>query len=126
MVVSALIASVGLFVHNIADLPGQTILSLESSIPILTTAVLVVAWFTRARRAVTWVLLGWGMLHLVGGGILSVLPLPFLPFVPEQSVTHYLSHLLYVATQLPLVITTIYWLRAHRRQRAAARTDARL
>ena len=71
VVVSAFIASVGLFVHNVADLPGQTILSFESSIPILITAVLVVAWFTRARRGVTWVLLGWGLLHLVGGAYLA-------------------------------------------------------
>jgi hypothetical protein len=44
-----------------------------------------------------------GWLHLIGGAILSVLPLGFLPFAPEQSPSHYLSHLIYGVTQLPLI-----------------------
>ncbi len=39
--------------------------------------------------------MGWGVLNLVIGGIVSVLPLPILPFVPEQSVTHYGAHVVY-------------------------------
>ncbi len=37
-----------------------------------------------------------------GGGI-NVLPLSFLPFVPEQTLSHYLSHLLYGLGQIPLI-----------------------
>ena len=47
-------------------------------------------------------MLGWTMLNLLGGG-LSVLPLPFLPFVPEQSFRHYAFHALYGLSQLPLL-----------------------
>jgi len=35
---------------------------------------------------------------------LSVLPLPVLPFTPEQSLRHYSFHVLYAATQVPLLV----------------------
>jgi len=117
VVLSAAVSAAGLFVHNLADLPGQTLLSPESLYPILLTAVLVVAWFTPIRRIATWALLGWAALNLLGGGIVSVLPLPFLPFRPEQSFRHYAFHLLYFASQLPLLIVTARWLRKHPRTR---------
>lgn len=45
---------------------------------------------------------GQASLHLVGGA-LSVLPLPFLPFAPEQSPKHYAFHGLYALTQIRLL-----------------------
>ncbi|MET0862881.1 MAG: hypothetical protein ABWZ98_00970 [Nakamurella sp.] len=112
---SAGVSAAGLFVHNVADLPGQTLLSPESLYPILFTVALVAAWFTPIRRIASWALLGWAALNLVGGGIVSVLPLPVLPFDPEQSWRHYAFHLLYVVSQLPLLIVTARWLQRHRR-----------
>lgn len=97
----------------VADLPGQTVLSPESLYPILFTVALVAAWFTPIRQIASWALLGWAALNLLGGGMLSVLPLPFLPFDPEQSLRHYLFHLLYIASQLPLLIVSARWLRKH-------------
>ena len=44
-------------------------------------------------------------LHQVGG-TLSVLPLPVLPFEPEQTLRHYSFHLLYAATQVPLLVVS--------------------
>lgn len=37
------------------------------------------------------------------GAILSVLPIPILPFSPEQSWDHYASHILFALAQLPAV-----------------------
>jgi hypothetical protein len=108
--VGALIGWVGLFVHNLADLPGQSFLSPESIIPLLVTALLVAGWFTPVRYAATVALLCWGLLNFVGGGVLSVLPLPFLPFVPEQTPSHYLFHGVYALAQVPLVLGTAGWL----------------
>ena len=48
--------------------------------------------------------LGWGVLNLVIGGIVTVLPLPILPFAPEQSLSHYAAHVVYALGQVPLVI----------------------
>lgn len=101
---AAVLAWVGLSVHNVADLPSQTLLSPESAGPGLVSLLLVALWFQpRSRRIAGWLLLGWASLNLIGGAILSVLPLPILPFSPEQSLRHYLFHVLYGACQLPLI-----------------------
>ena len=104
--VAAVVASwAGFLVHNVADLPGQTILSPESLYPTLIYVALLALWLVpRARRVATWLLLGWAALHLIGGAVLSVLPLPILPFSPEQSLYHYLFHALYGLTQVPLIV----------------------
>jgi hypothetical protein len=44
-----------------------------------------------------------GIVHIVGGGFLSVLLLKFLSFYPEQSLQHYLSHILYGLAQFPMI-----------------------
>ncbi|MCC9194036.1 hypothetical protein LOC59_10340 [Arthrobacter sp. zg-Y916] len=41
----------GLFLHNVADLPGQSILSAESGLPLLLAAALIALWFTPLRAA---------------------------------------------------------------------------
>jgi hypothetical protein len=60
-----------------------------------------------------YLLLAWALLNLLGGAVLSVLPLPFLPFVPEQSLRHYSFHLLYGLTQVPLIVAARAQLTAH-------------
>ncbi|GAA4381549.1 hypothetical protein GCM10023152_30790 [Agromyces bauzanensis] len=115
VVVSAAVAWLGLFVHNLADLPGQDLLSVETLVPTLVTAVLVAHWFVRPiRRAVTWGLLVWAWLSLIGG-VISVLPLDILPYEPAQTPVHYGFHALYAATQVPLIVVTSLWLRDTRR-----------
>jgi len=57
-----------------------------------------------ARSALELALAGSAIFHLLGGAVISVLPLPFLPFQPEQSLPHYLSHLVLGLTQLPLLV----------------------
>jgi hypothetical protein len=99
---STALAWLGFYIHNVDDLPGQTLLSPETSLPTLVTFVLFLAWRFPTTRVATWLLLGWGLLHLIGGG-LSVIPFPFLPFYPEQTVRHYLFHVVYAASQLPLI-----------------------
>lgn len=113
--VGAFIGWAGLFVHNIADLPGQTFLSPESIIPLLVTTLLVAGWFTPFRYAATIALLSWGLLNFLGGGVLSVLPLAFLPFEPDQTPSHYLFHGVYALAQLPLILSTAGRLRMHTR-----------
>jgi hypothetical protein len=122
------VAWTGLFVHNVADLPGQSILSPESWGPLIVSAILFAIWFWW-RTVGGWLLLGWAVLNVLGA-ILTVLPLAFLPFEPEQSVAHYLFHVLYGATQVPLVVAAIASLRATgsratgaRPRRSTARSD---
>jgi hypothetical protein len=110
------LAWAGFLVHNLADLPRQTLLSPESLLPTLVTAMLLALWLVPATRtAAAWALLAWSALNLIGGGILSVLPVGLLPFEPEQSWKHYAFHLLYTLTQVPLVWICIAWLLRSRR-----------
>jgi hypothetical protein len=105
------LAWLGFFIHNIADLPGQSLLSPETGLPTLVYLALFLSWWRfPSRRVALWLLFGWGVLNLIGGG-LSVIPFPFLPFYPEQSWRHYFFHMVYGAAQLPLIAVTGAWLR---------------
>lgn len=102
----------GFYVHNLADLPTQSLRSAESLYPTVVTCACLCLFLVPATRVVaTWLLLAWAALNLVGGA-LSVLPLPSLPFTPKQSIGHYAFHGMYAVTQLPLV-----WLCLSRVQR---------
>ena len=114
VVATTTLAWLGFYIHNIADLPGQSLRSPETGLPTLVTLTLFLAWCRFPSRRVTlWLLFGWGLLNLIGGG-LSVFPLPFLPFSPEQSVRHYVFHVVYGAAQLPLIGLMWGWLRQGR------------
>jgi hypothetical protein len=94
----------GLFVHNSIELPSLDLLSPENSLPALVAVLLFVGWWLLpTRRLAAALLLVWGLLHLVGGAIVTVIPFGFLPFVPEQNLVHYFAHFLYGLAQLPLI-----------------------
>lgn len=107
----AAISWLGLLVHNVADLPGQTVVSPETLYPGLVLALILAVHRFGPPRLGAGLLLVWAVLHLVGGGVLSVLPLPILPFAPEQTLRHYTFHLLYALTQLPLLVVALRELR---------------
>ena len=99
----AALAWLGMYIHNWADLPGLKLVSIENSGPAAVWVLVFALWWRFAGRWwAAWPLAGWGVLNLVGGAI-SVLPLPFLPFAPEQSLRHYGFHVLFAAAQLPLL-----------------------
>ena len=112
--VAALLALswLGLFVHNSIELPALNLLSAENSLPALVAMLLFAGWWLLpTRRLAAALLLVWGLLHLVGGAIVTVIPFSFLPFVPEQDFTHYFAHFLYGLAQLPLIWVMIQQLR---------------
>lgn len=93
----------GMFVHNVADLPDLTLASPENSFPGLVWIAVLVAWMASGGRdSFLWLLFGWGAINLAGA-VISVLPVPLLPFRPEQSLRHYAFHLVYGASQIPLL-----------------------
>ena len=99
---ATVIAWFGLVVHNVADLPDQTLLSPETFWPTVVTLALLLAYAKLPVRVAGAGLFGWALLNLAGGA-LSVVPLPVLPFHPDQTVRHYSFHLLYAAAQIPLL-----------------------
>ena len=99
-----LLSWLGFLVHNLADLPDKNPFIPETLYPSLVYLALMLMWLARPGRVTGWLSLAWIGLNFLGGGILSVLPLPFLPFVPEQTVYHYTFHVLYAASQVPALI----------------------
>jgi hypothetical protein len=89
--------------HN-QELP-LTLLDVENTGPLaFDVALLVVCWWWPSSRVVWTAILVWGVVNMVIGGILTVLPLPVLPFSPAQTVEHYAVHAVYAIGQLPLVL----------------------
>jgi hypothetical protein len=104
MAVALTLSAGSMLAHNLYELP-LTPLDLENSGPMLVAGLLGVAYAVRPdSKAIAAAALGWGTLNLVIGGIVTVLPLPFLPFVPEQSTSHYAAHVVYTLGQIPLVV----------------------
>ncbi len=105
---SSAVAVGGMLVHNLIEFGPAFLLSPQTLLPVVLYALLVVfagreASGIGARVA----LVAWALLNLVGGGILSVLPLAILPFVPEQSGGHYAAHLVYALAQVPLLLIAV-------------------
>lgn len=102
---AALVSLAGLYFHNWWDLPHLSFFSVEYMGPTAAFFVIFGLWWiwpdTGIARLLVWI---WAVAHLVGGGILSVLPLDILPFEPEQSLRHYFGHVVYIVTQVPLIL----------------------
>lgn len=103
MLVTVAVAWLGLYAHNVADLPRLTLLSPENSLTALVWSGLLALWWLRPGRSTIWLLSGHAWVQMIGGA-LSVLPLPFLPFAPEQTLYHYGFHVLYAVAQLPVLL----------------------
>ena len=104
MAAALTLSAASMLAHNLYELPLSPI-DLENSGPIAFAAILGVAYALRPEsKVVAAAALGWGVLNLVIGGIVTVLPLSILPFAPEQSVTHYAAHVVYALGQVPLVV----------------------
>jgi hypothetical protein len=105
---STFLAWLGVAIHNRADLPELSLLSPETSIPALIYFLLLIGiWLLPRNRMLRLTLLSWAWVNLLAGGIVSVIPFPFLPFYPEQTAFHYLMHMQYVLTQIPLIVVLL-------------------
>jgi hypothetical protein len=106
----------GEYFHNRWELPQLDLLSPENSFLLLLALSLFLLWWNApGSRIPSVLLLVLGVVHLVGGAVISVIPFKFLPFYPEQSLQHYFSHILYGLAQLPLIITMVWQIRQSRR-----------
>lgn len=102
------VAWLSLWVHELHRVPAMLGLTPDASLPLLVILVALLIWWLRAahKRAPSLALLIYALVNAVGG-FLSVLPLPILPFVPEQTVDHYLVHVIYSGFQVPLIVASL-------------------
>jgi hypothetical protein len=105
-------AIAGMEIHNAQELGLPFLLRAENFLPVLIYVVLGAALIRLpGSRIVGGATLAWALMNLVLGGLVSVLPLPIMPWVPEQTVTHYAAHLIYGLSQVPLVVLSFSALR---------------
>ena len=109
--------------HNQTELP-VTPLDIENTGPLAVDVALFFACWRWPWSRVVWMsILVWALINMVVGGIVTVLPLPVLPFVPEQTVEHYAVHAVYAIGQLPLALVAAGALRRLRHQKQGIAED---
>lgn len=96
------LSGAGHVIHNLAEFPLGILLGWETVFPLAVTVALGAWLVSRPGRLAFVAAGGWALVVIIGGGG-SVLPLGMLPFVPDQSLSHYLAHLVYALAQLPLL-----------------------
>ena len=107
------LAYVGGLAHNIISLPQLPLLSVENIGPFVVYAALISSYWAWPRsRLVAALLVSWTVVNVLIGGVVTVLPLPFLPFEPEQTPSHYIAHVIYIAAGLPLTVASVRIFRA--------------
>ena len=99
------LAWLGIWVHELHRVPASFGLTPEGSLPFLGVPLL--GWLALARlgqrRPLLVFLLCYGLIGLASA-VVTVLPLRWLPFFPEQTVRHYAVHLAWAVLQLPLLV----------------------
>jgi hypothetical protein len=82
------ISLLGMTLHNWFELPNMPITRPEYILPSLYSLILFLGLWRQPThyKIWEWLILIWGILHFVGGAIISVLPLTILPFTPKQSI----------------------------------------
>jgi hypothetical protein len=126
MAAALALSALSMLAHNLYELSLSPI-DIENAGPIACALILAVAYALRPdSKLVAAAALAWGVLNLVIGGIVTVLPLSILPFAPEQSVTHYGAHVVYAVGQLPLIVLAYRALRAPSTSVDAAASSSRV
>jgi hypothetical protein len=103
LIAGTAISWIGLWIHELYRVPRLLGFTPDGDLFMLVIAAGLAYWWYRTRSfGAAWALLAYALVNLVGGA-LSVLPLDWLPFKPEQTAIHYSVHVIYAVCQLPLI-----------------------
>lgn len=103
MIVCTVISCVGLWVHEVYRVPQLLGFTPDGSVFMFVIAGALAYWWHRTHSAAAAAaLFAYAAISLVGGA-LSALPLGWLPFKPDQTLSHYAVHVVYAVAQLPLM-----------------------
>ena len=118
------LAAGGMLAHDLFEFGPAFLVDSQTLVPLAIFAALSALAARQAAGLVAWTaLFAWAAMNLVGGGILSVLPLGLLPFQPEQSLEHYGVHVVYALAEVPLVLVGWSGVRASWARPAAANAN---
>lgn len=107
--IAAGVALSGFWLHELIRVPALLGLTPDGfAIDLMVTVGLVAAIQSRPLiRAWRWALVAWTVITLLAAA-LTVLPLGWLPFKPEQTPTHYAVHVVFGLCQLPLLAVALW------------------
>ena len=107
VVVAIAVSWIGLWVHELHRVPRLLGFTPDGDLFMLPIAAGLAFWWSRSRGApAAWALAIYATVNLVGA-VVTILPLGWLPFVPDQTVAHYAAHVIYAVCQLPLLTLAI-------------------
>ena len=107
VVVATAVSWLGLWAHELHRVPRLFGLTLDGDLFMLPIAAALAIWWSRSHgTAAAGALAAYAGVNLAGG-IVSVLPLGWLAFVPDQSIAHHTAHFVYAVCQLPLLALAI-------------------
>jgi hypothetical protein len=111
VVVATAVSWLGLWAHELHRVPKLFGFTPDGDLFMLPIAAALAIWWARSHG--TGAALGLASYAAVNlaGAIVTVLPLGWLPFVPEQTTAHYTAHVIYGACQFPLLTLAIRRLR---------------
>jgi hypothetical protein len=107
LIVAAAVSWLGLWAHELHRVPRLLGLTPDGDLFMLPIAAGLAVWWSRSRGAPAALALAIYAAVNLAGAMVSVLPLGWLPFVPEQSLDHYAAHAIYAVCQLPLLTLAI-------------------
>ena len=107
MAAAVLLAVAGSLAHNVMEFGWASLLMMETfSIPWSLIWAAALGFWLRSggkNRAALWTMLVLASMNFFVGAVLSVLPTGMFTFDPEQSDDHYVSHVIYGVTQIPVL-----------------------
>jgi hypothetical protein len=108
---AAAVAWLGAWFHDFREFAGTSGLMADTLAEILIiVAMMALVWRIPRSRWPRVVLLVFAALWMAGG-TLSVLPLAIWPWVPDQSVSHYATHIITALVPIPLIIVLLRGMR---------------
>lgn len=113
IVVAAALAWAGLWFHELFRVPYLLGFTPDGDLFMLPIVVALVYWWLnegRKRRAPSVALTIYAAVSLLGA-VITVLPVHFLPFAPQQTFAHYFAHVVFATCQLPLLAVSAQGLR---------------
>ncbi len=107
VVIATAVSWLGLWAHELHRVPRLIGFTPDGDLFMLAIAAGLAFWWSRSRGArAAWALAIYATVNLAGA-VVTILPLGWLPFIPDQTVAHYAAHVIYAVWQLPLLTLTI-------------------